>query len=92
MLAQISMAGWMQWMGLENTLKYFQVLILLFWMAIIYFRKQADFSWFLFVTGITYIWLVLFNPYVVRYVYLPGIFLLSMALAIRLDMFTKTNK
>lgn len=91
-LAQISMAGWMQWMGLENTLKYFQVLILLFWMAIIYFRKQADFSWFLFVTGITYIWLVLFNPYVVRYVYLPGIFLLSMALAIRLDMFTKTNK
>ena len=91
-LAQISMAGWMQWMGLENALKYFQVLILLFWMAIIYFRKPADFSWFLFVTGITYIWLVLFNPYVVRYVYLPGIFLLSMALAIRLGVFTQKNK
>jgi len=56
------------------------LLAAMFWL----YRRKADIPAFLLVTGIAYIWAVCFNNYAVRYVYFPGMLLLTAGMAMRL--------
>ena len=47
-------------------------------------RKRHDFNWTLQFLGVTYIWVILFNTYSVRYVYYAGFLLVLAGLAIAL--------
>ncbi|MEW5943863.1 MAG: hypothetical protein AB1710_08430 [Pseudomonadota bacterium] len=83
-LPQISVASWLEMVGLAGQLKFFQLSIVVFWTAAVFLRKKSGIDWFLFTAGIAYVWLVMFNAYVLRYVYFPGLFLMLMGLSIRL--------
>jgi len=47
-------------------------------------KKEHDFNWALQFLGVTYIWLIFFNTYSVRYVYYPGFLLALAAMAMAL--------
>jgi len=57
---------------------FIELAIVLFATIYVIVRKRRDFPWTLQFLGVTYIWLILFNTYSVRYVYYPG-FLLALA-------------
>jgi hypothetical protein len=79
----ISAVVWLSSIGLGDLRKPAQVVALLaamFWL----YRRKADLPAFLLVTGIAYIWAVYFNNYAVRYVYFPGLLLLTAGMAMRL--------
>ena len=81
----ISASVWLSPAGLDAVLKPAQAAVLLaamFWL----YRRKADLSAFLLVTGIAYIWAVYFNNYAVRYVYFPGFFLLMAGMVMRLGV------
>lgn len=83
-LHQITATHGMALLGMEQYLLYAQGLIVLLGTVVIFLAGQKmTFSWFLYVTGVVYLWLVLFNPYVVRYVYLPGIYLMVLAICMQ---------
>ncbi len=63
---------------------YWQAAIFLLGSAVVLFRPAGGASWFVFIAGVTYCWLVFFNIYAVRYVYFPGFLLIALALCSRL--------
>lgn len=74
---------WLSSIGLDGLRRPTQIAVLLaamFWL----YRRKADFPAFLLVTGIAYIWAVYFNNYAVRYVYFPGLLMLTAGMAMRL--------
>ena len=81
---QISMAGLAEALGFAGELTLVQGLLIVTFSAIIIVRKERDIAWFLCAMGVTYVALVMFNPYVVRYVYYPGFLMISMGLTIAL--------
>lgn len=87
-LLHINASVWLSSIGLGDMLKPAQVVFLMaamFWL----YRRKADIPAFLLVTGIAYIWAVYFNNYAVRYVYIPGVLLLTAGMAMRLGAHDK---
>jgi hypothetical protein len=75
---------------MDGLLKPAQATVLLaamFWL----YRHKADLPAFLLATGIAYVWAVYFNNYAVRYVYFPGLLLLTAGMAMRLGSDGKTG-
>jgi hypothetical protein len=84
----ISASVWLSSIGMDGLLKPAQAAVLMAAMFWLYHRK-ADLPAFLLVTGIAYIWTVYFNNYAVRYVYLPGLLLLTAGMTMRLGAHEK---
>jgi hypothetical protein len=81
---QIGLASAMQALGLAGAMSLIQALIVLSMSAFIVVRKQGDLAWFFCAMGVTYITLVMFSPYAVRYVYYPGFFMVALGLVVAL--------
>lgn len=78
-LEQLNASTYLFAVGAERLLLPIQVALIVAWKG-----AARGAGWFAGVAGLVYIWAVLFNPYVVRYLYLPGMLLLAMSLAIQL--------
>lgn len=82
-LLHINASIWLSSIGMDGLRRPVQAAALLGAMVWLY-RRKADLPAFLLVTGIAYIWTVYFNNYAVRYVYFPGLLLLTAGMAMRL--------
>jgi hypothetical protein len=74
----IGVANLLDLAGLAWSGAAIQLAIILLATLYVMVRKRYDLSWTLQFLGVTYIWLIFFNTYSVRYVYYPG-FLLALA-------------
>lgn len=79
-LAHFSLSGYLQGTGTLWVGKPIQIGVILATMAFIVSKRQMSSSNFIFVIGITFVWLILFNSYATRYVYFLGFFLIAMGL------------
>lgn len=80
-LEQLNASTYLFAMGAERLLLPIQVALIVAWSWVAWRGAARGAGWFAGVAGLVYIWAVLFNPYVVRYLYLPGMLLLAMSLA-----------
>jgi hypothetical protein len=80
-LEQLNASIYLFAMGAERLLLPIQVTLIVAWSWVAWKGAARGAGWFVGVAGLVYIWAVLFNPYVVRYLYLPGMLLLAMSLA-----------
>jgi hypothetical protein len=71
-LVHFSVAGYLHDLGVLWLSKPIQALIILGAMAFIWAHKRMSPAGLSLFSGITYIWVVLFNTYATRYVYFPG--------------------
>lgn len=83
-LEQLNASTYLFAVGAERLLLPIQVALIVAWSWVAWKGAARGAGWFAGVAGLVYIWAVLFNPYVVRYLYLPGMLLLAMSLAIQL--------
>ena len=83
-LEQLNASIYLFAMGAERLLLPIQVTLIVAWSWVAWKGAARGAGWFVGVAGLAYIWAVLFNPYVVRYRYLPGMLLLAMSLATQL--------
>lgn len=81
---QVSVANWLARFTKADSLRIIQLLILAAWLGVIGWRWRNGVNWFLCVSGLTVVWLTLFNAYVARYVYIPGFLLVLMGLSMKL--------
>lgn len=85
LIYQINGSGFLYSIDLKNALKYIQIFILLAGMgAVIKYREKGP-IWSLYFSALIYIWLVFFNIYVARYIYMPAIILMSFTVAIAMS-------
>jgi hypothetical protein len=83
-LEQLNASTYLFAIGAERLLLPIQVALIVAWSWAAWKGAARGAGWFAGVAGLVYIWAVLFNPYVVRYLYLPGMLLLAMSLATQL--------
>jgi hypothetical protein len=80
----IGVANFLDLAGLAWSGAAIQLAIILFATVYVIVRKRYDLSWMLQFLGVTYIWLIFFNTYSVRYVYYPGFLLVLAGVAVAL--------
>lgn len=80
----LSAEGWLKLIDARGWLRPLQILVLVASMVWLYF-KRVSLPTFLMVAGLVYAWVVFFNVYAVRYVYLPGIFLFAAGLTLKVS-------
>jgi hypothetical protein len=85
----IGLANLLDLAGLAWSGVVIQLAIILFATVYIIVRKREDLSWTQQFLGMTYIWLIFFNTYSVRYVYYSGFLLVLAGVAIALGQISK---
>ncbi len=88
---QISAASILQMLGINEVVRIAQFIILLAAVVFFLLRKEIDFPWTLFSLGMIYLWLIVFNPYVVRYLYFPGLLMTAIALSVHFERLYHRN-
>jgi hypothetical protein len=88
----IGMTNLLEWAGVASSGSVIQLGIVLFATAYLFIRREHDLGWPLQFLGATYIWLVVFNSYSVRYVYYAGFFLVLAGAAMALGGFRNTGQ
>ena len=88
---QIGLTNILDVLGMHKGFLLLQIVTLLGSAALLLVHKQRSFSWALQFFGLTFIWLVAFNVYAVRYIYYPGfiLFLVGAAMTLGNPVFTQ---
>lgn len=81
-LVHFSLAGYLADAGLSSLLKPIQIFVALAAMGALIFGKRLPASRFVMLTGVVFVWTILFNSYATRYVYFPGFLLIALGLVI----------
>ena len=84
MFRQVGLTGILDTLGMHRGYLLLQIATLLASAGYLFTRRERDLGWTLQFIGLTFIWLVAFNVYAVRYIYYPGfvLFLAGAAMAL----------
>jgi hypothetical protein len=88
----IGIVNVLDWAGMGASGPVIQLGIVLFATAYVFIHRERDLGWTLQFLGATYIWLIVFNSYSVRYVYYGGLFLVVAGAAMALGRYPTAIK